>query len=117
MTYLVHLLIYHVILLVCCVVPALLLVDLLPQTVRTGPLGVVLVTLALGYFLGASWVSHNASRRRVFEDEGFFDALIGAVNEGRLYLSFLPVVGRLFGSRPTRTPSREPRDRRFDPPS
>jgi hypothetical protein len=101
--YFVHLMVYEFLLLASGAPLALVLV--LPETVSEGPLRSVLsiVALVCGFawlvcFFGGSWVAHNAARRRVFENEGFVEALQSAFSEARLYLSFVPLVGKVFRS-------------------
>jgi len=64
------------------------------------------------WLLGGLWVAHNAARKHVFGGEGFFEAVGSALAEGRLIISFLPVVGKLF---PVRSRRRSPFERPDDP--
>jgi hypothetical protein len=68
--------------------------------------------VGLVWFLGGLWVARNAACRRVFGSEGFLEASGSAVAVGRLIMSFLPVVGKLF---PVRSRKRSPFDQPDDP--
>ena len=61
--------------------------------------------VGLVWFFGGLWLARNAARRRVFGNEGFLEAIASAVAEGRLIVSFLPVVSKLF---PVRSSKRWP---------
>ncbi len=102
--YFLHLIVYEFLLLASAAPLALVLV--LPDTVSEGPLRFLLSIVALVSglaflvcFFGGSWLAHTAVRRRVFENEGFVEALQSAFSEARLYMSFVPLVGKLFRSR------------------
>ena len=47
----------------------------------------------------AGSVSHLAALRRVFEDDGFIEALRGAFQDTRLLFLFVPIIGQWIGSR------------------
>jgi hypothetical protein len=119
--YFVHLIVYESLLLVGSGVP-LGLVLALVDTVSEGPVHFLLDIVALvsvlaflACFFGGSWVAHNAARKRVFENEGFFEALQSAFSEARLYMSFVPVVGKVFRrQRPVESRFENPPDHRFE---
>jgi len=101
--YLVNLTVYELLILGCS---APVIVLLLRYVRGIAPIvGVV-------WFFGGLWVAHNAARRHVFGSEGFFEAIGSAFAEGRLTISFLPVVGKLF---PIGSRKRSPFDRPDDP--
>lgn len=55
-----------------------------------------LVISLLGWLLAVGWLSNRAASRKVFHGDDFGQALQSAFGEARLYLAFLPVVGRVF---------------------
>ncbi len=113
LTYLVHFFVYEMIILVCFAVVFETLAGL-SDSLGRGMLAVVakgvVWTLILTWLFGGSWIAHNASRRRVIEEEGFFQAVGGALSEARLNLSFVPGVGKLFRPRLSKGSPFEPPD-------
>lgn len=102
--YLVHLLVYEMLI----VAPmAFLAVPFLGGTAGTS-LAVIAVALILVYFACASWLARRAAYHRVFEGAGFIEALGDAVSDGRFYVSFLPVIGRIVGTKSRRSRFEEP---------
>src|SRR5258707_15831877 len=93
--YLVNLIVYELTILGCSA-PVIVLVSYVRGIAPI--VGVV-------WFLGGLWVAHSAARKHVFGGEGFFEAVGRALSEGRLLISFLPVVGKLF---PVRSRRRSP---------
>ena len=91
--YLVNLFVYELLILGCSA-PVLVLLLRLCGYLTTGRAGTLSVGLV--WLFGGSWIAHNASRRHVFQREGFFGAIGSAFVEGRLLISFVPVVGKLF---------------------
>jgi hypothetical protein len=77
--YLVNLVVYELLILGCSVP----VVFLLSRYVR----GIAGAMMGLIWFLGGLCLARNAARRRVFGSEGFFEAIRGAVDEGRLIMS------------------------------
>src|SRR6266852_10005333 len=94
--YFLNLIVYEFVLLICGGFPLAVLLQL-PDRVPEGPLRFALNTVGVVYALvwlfGGSWVAHTASRRRVFEDDPFLEALRSAFAEARLYMAFVPMVG------------------------
>jgi hypothetical protein len=89
-----------------CSAPVLVILSLLHL-----PKGSVVVA-GLVWLFGGLWIARNAARRRVFGGEGFFEAIRSAFAEGRLIMSFFPVVGKLFR---VRSRERSPFERPDDP--
>ena len=89
--------------------------DRVPEGPLRFALNTVGVVYALAWLFGGPWVAHSASRRRVFEDDGFFEALRSAFAEARLCMAFVPLVGSVF--RPPRLKQsrfEKPDDHRFE---
>jgi len=100
--YLVHLIVYEFILMVCISLPVLIVLQLsewLPWTGLGTLIGAASVVLFLAGVLCASWVAHQAAHSRCTEGRGLFEALGDAISELRLNLSFVPVIGRIVGIR------------------
>lgn len=110
--YLVHLLAYSTLMLLC-IGFAVSVLSMLTRLTGDGPIGFVVESVGLLLLCAAavagSWIAHDASRRRVFEGEGFGEAVSSALAEARLYASFLPGVGKLLKRRASKR-------NRFDPP-
>ena len=116
--YFLNLVIYEFVLLICGAPPLAIFLQL-PDRVPEGALRFALNTVGVVYVLawlfGGSWVAHTASRRRVFEDDGFFEALRSAFAEARLYMAFVPLVGSVFRPAQLRqSPFEKPDDHRFE---
>jgi hypothetical protein len=114
--YLINLTVYELLILGCSA-PVIALLFRLSESLAKGSAGYVRGIAEISgfvWFFGGLWIAHNASRRHVFGGEGFFEAIRSAFAEGRLIVSFLPVVGRLFPVRSRKGfPFGQPDDPRF----
>jgi hypothetical protein len=109
--YYAHHIAYAFIVLLCAlplVVGAQVLAPLLPAGPVEVAANLVGLLLLFIFIVGGSWLVNTASRKRVIEGEGFFEALGSAWGEGRLYLSFLPVAGSLFRGKSAASKRGEP---------
>jgi hypothetical protein len=96
--------------------PFILLLSL-SESLTNGPIGYIRAAIKVGvlfWVFGGFWIAHNAARRHVFQGEGFVEAIGSAFAEGRIAISFLPVIGRLFSVRSRKS---SPFDRPDDPTS
>ena len=50
--------------------------------------------IAIGWQVALVWLARNAARRKFVGQTGFIQGLRQAFPEGRLYLAFVPVVGK-----------------------
>jgi hypothetical protein len=104
--YLVNLTVYELLILGCSAPVVVLLLHFMR--------GIAGAMVSVVWFVGGLWIAHNAARRRVFGSEGFLEAIGSAVAEGRLIVSFLPVIGKLF---PVRSRKRSSFEHPDDPAS
>ena len=98
--------------LVCSIPVLALLVFVSAPWSRVLVVHVTRIILALIWLVGGSWIVHDITRRLVFKNERFGEAVGSAFSEVRLVISFLPVVGTLF---PLRSREESPFDRPDDP--
>lgn len=114
LTYLIYFCICEFGVLFCIGIAILIHVEL-SRLLTGGPLETAVNLAALGLVLclgaGGSWISHNVAQRTSRDKEDPIAALQGAFSDARMYLSFLPWVGRFFRSRrPKRSPFDGPDD-------
>ena len=102
--YFVHLIIYELIILS----PLILVAPGLMGEPRTKTLDFILGAVGLVYLLVASWLAHDAARRRVLEGDDFFEALFSSLNYGKFILSLLPVIGGWFRPKTHKSPPNGP---------
>ena len=101
-SYLIHVIIYDVILSLLFLPCILALVYIKSLCIAHGiqipqVLLVFLYFPVLGWYLFASpWLSHKAAKYRVFSDEPFWSALNSARCDGQFYLAFIPIAGKFF---------------------
>jgi hypothetical protein len=63
-------------------------------------LAVLAVKTLIGAWLVVSlWMSYQTSKRILFEDMTLKEATVASLDDTRLHLAFLPVVGRFFKTR------------------
>jgi|HubBroStandDraft_6_1064221.scaffolds.fasta_scaffold285818_3 hypothetical protein len=88
-----------VILYMTALLPLIMLSDYLGKQAGLH-LAVLAVKTVIGLWLVVSvWMSHQTSKRILFEDMTLTKATVASLDEAWPYLAFLPVVGRLFRAR------------------
>jgi len=110
--YFMHTLAYGVIFYLCVGAPVALFLSILeqfgPGLIRSVGRPLAALCLVGGLFC-SGWLSRQAAHRRTVLHEGFIEALMGALDEARTYLAFLPLGGQFIRARGHR-------DSRFDKP-
>ena len=59
----------------------------------------ILALIGIGWFLWLGWMVEHTATRMVFERKSFLTATKDSIYEMRFYLSFVPLIGWLFGCR------------------
>ena len=67
-------------------------------------------TLGILWIVVAAWMSHQSAKKMTFENMTLQKATITSLYDVRLYLAFLPVIGRFFEPRDKDKESRDKRD-------
>jgi hypothetical protein len=110
--YMLHIFAYSIVLWLCLGTPLLLLIGLADRFGSTTVQSVIhsLAAVAVvAWLFVAGYLSRDAAHRRTVMGDGFWDALSNAVEDLRIYLALVPVMGRLLRGRGSR-------DSRFDKP-
>jgi hypothetical protein len=105
-SYLITFVIYGIILILVTIPYCVLLILIIPFLEKIGIVSGGLVSWILGApiiiwcFIFTPWLAHNATKRRLTNYESFWSSLGNAMSEGKIYLSFIPLVRKYFNTEP-----------------